>query len=97
MLAGFFAYLGLLSEKLELSFVLPFRYQNSWYAGIIVQLPAIHQHLVSLEIFDAMRKAAPDDFFWNIMPALNDTVCNSLDGDINIRQGQEYQLHRITG
>ncbi len=46
--------------------MLPFLYQNSGYAGIIVQLPAIHQHLVVVEINNAMRKATPDDFFRNI-------------------------------
>lgn len=77
--------------------MLSFLYQNSRYAEIIVQLPAIHQHLVSIEIFDAMYEAATDDFFRNIVSALNYTICDSLDGDLDIRQGQKYQLHHVAG
>ena len=43
--------------------------QDEWYSRIIVQLPAIHQHLIAFEIPDAMRKATPNNLSRNIVPA----------------------------
>lgn len=96
-LAEHFSGWNLSSAKQVLSFILSFLYQNSGYAGIIVQLPTIHQPLVALEISDAMHEAATDNLLWNIMPALFDAHRHTLYRHFHIRQRQKGQVHRITG
>ena len=69
-----------------LSFILPFLYQNSGDAEIIVQLPTIHQPFVTLKIGDAMREAAANDFLRNIMSTLLDAHRHTLYRYFHIRQ-----------
>lgn len=50
--------------------------QNGRRAGIIVQLPAIHQQFVMLKIGNTVRITAADDICGNIVPALPDPDCH---------------------
>ena len=54
---------------------------------IIVQLPAIHQQLVALEICDAMREASADDIFRHIVSTLSHTSRHAHQSEFDIRQG----------
>ena len=88
-LAGHFSGWSFSGAKQVLSFILPFLYQNSGYAGIIVQLLTIHQSLVALEISDAMREAATDNILWNIMSSLFDAHRHTLYRHFHIRKRKE--------
>ena len=70
MLLEPFAGRGLSSGILELSFTLFLIYQNGRSDRIIVQLPAIYQHLVTREILDAMRKASSRESIESEIPQL---------------------------
>jgi len=66
--AGLFAGQGLFKWETGAFICTAFIKQHGRCAGIIVQLPAIHQQLVTLKIDNAMREATANDLSGTLCP-----------------------------